>query len=74
VPILHMCPPVVDEDVCPGEGSCYRGASTVPGLCHQSKPLPIQLWWPDSAQERRDLDHILPGARSRSHVVVRVRR
>jgi hypothetical protein len=31
VPILHTCPPVVDDDVYPGEGSSCRGASTIPG-------------------------------------------
>jgi hypothetical protein len=72
--ILHMCPPVIDDDACPGEGSCCRGASTVPGLCHQSKPLPTQFWWPDSAREHRDPDHILPSVGSHSQVVVHARR
>jgi hypothetical protein len=67
-------PHVSSCHVYPGEGSCCRGASTVPGLCHQSKPLPTQFWWSDSVQGCRGPDHILLGAGSHSRVVVRAKR
>jgi hypothetical protein len=63
-----------NDDVYPGEGSCCRDASTVPGLCCQSKPLPTQFWWSHSMQGCRGPDHILLSARSRSRVVVRAKR
>jgi hypothetical protein len=68
-----MCPPVDDDDVGLGEGSCRRGASTVPRSCRRLKLLPTQLWWPDFAQGCCDPDHTLLGAESRSRVVVRVK-
>jgi hypothetical protein len=45
-----MCPPVDDDFVGPGEGSCRHGASTIPGSYRRLKRWPTQLWWPDFAQ------------------------
>jgi hypothetical protein len=69
-----MYPPVGGDDVYLGEGSCCHGASIVPGLCHQSRPLLTQFWWSDSVQVCRGPDHILLGTESRSRVVVRAKR
>jgi hypothetical protein len=68
-----MCPPVDDDDVGPREGSCRRGASTVPESYRRLKLLPTQLWWLDFAQGCRDPDHTLLGAESRSRVIVRTK-
>jgi hypothetical protein len=40
----HMCPPVVDDVVYPGEGSGRHGASTVPEWCLQLKLWPTRSW------------------------------
>jgi hypothetical protein len=74
VPILHSCLLIVGDNVLPGEGSGYRGASTVPGWCHQSKSWPTRSWWPDSVPRCRDSGRTLPGDGSHSRVVVRVKR
>ena len=68
-----MCPPVVGDDVCPGEGSGGGGSSAVPGWYRQLKLLPTQSWWPGFESESHDLDHTPPDGEFRFHAAVRAK-
>ena len=65
-----MCPPVVEDVVCPGEGSGGGGSSTVPGWFHQLKLLPTQFGWPGFESGSHDLGHTPPDGEFRSRAAV----